>query len=70
MTGPATVIIRNARDDERVTVRNLTLLAYEEYATTIPELLWQGYRRQLLATLDAEGGARHPKFRRISASDQ
>ena len=49
------LLIRNARDDERDALRNVTLAAYQEYAAIMPEPLWVGYRRQLLATLDAEG---------------
>ncbi len=50
-----TIRIRAARDDERDTIRDLTLAAYEEYARIMAEPVWQGYRRQLLATLDSEG---------------
>jgi GNAT superfamily N-acetyltransferase len=47
--------IRDARDDERHAIRDVTLAAYEEYAAVMPKPFWEGYRRQLLVTLDAEG---------------
>ena len=46
--------IRDARADERAAIRDLTLAAYEEYAV-LP--FWAGFRRTLLATLDAEEGS-------------
>ena len=53
------VVIRDARRDERDIVRSVTLAAYEQYAAVMPEPLWQGYRRQLLATLETDGAAEH-----------
>ncbi len=47
--------IRDARDDERHAIRDVTLAAYAEYAALMPKPFWEGYRRQLLVTLDAEG---------------
>ena len=47
--------IRDARDDEREVIRDVTLAAYEEYAAVMPEPFWEEYRRQLLVTLDEEG---------------
>jgi predicted N-acetyltransferase YhbS len=44
--------IRNARDGEREAICNITLAAYEEYATIMP--IWKEYRRYMLATLDKE----------------
>ena len=46
---------RDARDDERDALRDVTLAAFEEYAAIMPEALWAEYRQELLATLDAEG---------------
>jgi GNAT superfamily N-acetyltransferase len=43
--------IRDARADERDAIRALTLAAYDEYRA---QPFWAGYRRILLATLDAE----------------
>ena len=50
-----TLIIRDARPDERVALREVVLAAYREYAVIMPEPLWAGYRRQLLATIDSDG---------------
>jgi ribosomal protein S18 acetylase RimI-like enzyme len=47
--------IRDARDDEREAIRDVTLAAYEEYAAVMPGPFWEEYRRQLLVTLDKEG---------------
>ena len=47
--------IRDARDDEREAMRDVTLAAYEEYAAVMPKPFWDGYQRQLLVTLDEEG---------------
>ena len=49
--------VRSMRDSERDAVRDVTLAAYEEYASIMPEQFWTGYRRHLLATLDAQGPA-------------
>jgi len=49
------VAIRDMRHDESDAVRHVTLAAYGEYAAIMPEPLWRGYRRQLLATLETEG---------------
>ena len=46
--------IRDARDDEREAIRDVTLAAYEEYAAVMPKPFWEGYRQQLLVTLDKE----------------
>ncbi len=47
-TGPER--IRDARPGDRDAVREVTLAAYAEYATLMPEL-WDGYRDNILATL-------------------
>jgi GNAT superfamily N-acetyltransferase len=49
------LLVRDAREDERAALQTVTLIAYAEYATVMPEPFWKEYRRQLLATLDAEG---------------
>ncbi len=54
---PLRLLIRDARDDERDAVRDVTLAAYEEYAAMLPEPAWLGYRRQLVATLTEKGPA-------------
>jgi GNAT superfamily N-acetyltransferase len=51
--------IRDARDDEREAIRDVTLAAYEEYAAVMPRPFWEAYRRQLLLTLDKEGPVEH-----------
>src|SRR5262249_28885020 len=47
--------IRDARDDEREAIKAVTLAAYAEYAPLLPPPFWEGYRRQLLTTLDDAG---------------
>ncbi len=49
--------IRDARDDDRAALRDVTLAAYEEYAAIMPASLWAGYRRQVIATINADGPA-------------
>jgi GNAT superfamily N-acetyltransferase len=41
--------IRDARDDERATIRQVTVSAYEQYASQMPEH-WAPYRRDILNT--------------------
>lgn len=55
MKKKADLYIRDAQDSERSAIQDVTLAAYEEYATTTSAPFWEAYRRQLLATLDAEG---------------
>lgn len=52
MTHEPVVMIRDMRHDELDAVCHVTLAAYGEYAAIMPEALWLGYRRQLLATLE------------------
>jgi GNAT superfamily N-acetyltransferase len=59
--------IRDARDDERDALRNVTLAAFEEYGTIMPQPLWVLYRRQILTTLDAAGPAERIVAERNSA---
>src|SRR5262245_14309273 len=49
------VVIRDMRHDESGAIRHVTLAADGEYAVIMPEPLWLGYRRQLLATLETSG---------------
>lgn len=56
--------IRDARADERDAIRALTLAAYEEYRA---QPFWAGYRRILLATLDAEEEAQEGSVERMVA---
>jgi len=48
-------VIRDMRHAESDAVRTVVLSAYREYAAIMPAPLWTGYRRQLLATLEAAG---------------
>jgi GNAT superfamily N-acetyltransferase len=54
MTEHGSVLVRDAHDDERDTLCQVTLAAYEQYAAIMPEPIWVAYRRQFLATLDTE----------------
>ena len=45
------LVIREARSQDRAAIHEVTLAAYEEYATRMPPPLWQGYRRNIVATL-------------------
>jgi GNAT superfamily N-acetyltransferase len=56
-SSPMHLPIRDARADELDAIREVTLAAYAEYGAVMPEPVWLGYRRQLLATLDSEGPA-------------
>jgi GNAT superfamily N-acetyltransferase len=49
--------IRDARDDERAAVRELTLAAYAEYATIMTESSWVALREVLHAALDEDAAA-------------
>ena len=44
--------IRNARPSDRKAIEAITLAAYQQYAALMPEL-WESYRQNILATLDA-----------------
>src|SRR5690348_9306625 len=47
--------IRNARDNERRIIRDLTLAAYAQYQAVMPPDFWTFYQRNIIATLDEEG---------------
>ena len=47
--------IRNARDNERRIIRDLTIAAYAQYQAVMPPGFWIRYQHNLIATLDAEG---------------
>ena len=57
MADHTSLVVRTIRAGESDAVRDVTLAAYEEYAAIMPAQFWTGYRRHLLATLDAEGAA-------------
>ena len=44
--------IRDARSSDRGAIEAVTLAAYEQYAAVMPAL-WDGYRQNILATLEA-----------------
>jgi len=50
------VQIRDARPDDQVAIRELTLAAYQEYAAQFPAH-WENYRQNILATLALAGSA-------------
>ena len=50
---PAGVVLRDARDDERDAVRELTLRAYAEYATIMTPEAWAGLDGAVRTALDA-----------------
>lgn len=47
-------LIRNAREDERTAIKDLTLTAYAEYATIMAPSAWAGLHQALLTALDTE----------------
>ncbi|HEX8696780.1 MAG TPA: GNAT family N-acetyltransferase [Longimicrobium sp.] len=51
------VVVRDARDDERDAVRELTLRAYAEYAGVMEPSAWAGLERSVRSALDSEAGA-------------
>ena len=55
MVARETLVIRDARPDERAALQDVVIAAYSEYAAIMSETVWAGYRRQLLATIDADG---------------
>ena len=50
------MLIRDARPSDRQAIRDVTLAAYQEYAAHMPGF-WDGYRRNIIATLDDIGSA-------------
>jgi GNAT superfamily N-acetyltransferase len=47
--------LRNAWDNERRIIRDLTIAAYAQYQAVMPPGFWTSYQHNLLATLDGEG---------------
>ncbi len=39
--------------------RKVTLAAYEEYAKSVPPVFWEGYRKNIVESLDEKGPAQH-----------
>lgn len=50
------VVVRDARPEERDAVRDLTLRAYAEYATTMAPAAWAGLDAAVRTALDTAGG--------------
>ena len=48
------LIVRDAREDERAAIRELTLRAYAEYSAIMTPASWTGLERALLAALASE----------------
>lgn len=58
MTAPSgDVVIRDAREEERAAVRELTLRAYAGYAGVMEPSAWAGLDEAVRRTLDADAGA-------------
>ncbi len=53
------VSIRDAQEGDLDEVRRITLAAYEEYAQVVPPLFWEGYRKNIVKSLDEKGPAQH-----------
>ena len=54
--------IRNAQDNERSIIRDITVAAYAQYQAAMPPRFWTRYQQNLIAILDGEGN-----FERIVA---
>ena len=50
------MLIRDAQPSDRQAIRDVTLAAYQEYAAHMPGF-WDGYRQNIIATLDDIGSA-------------
>jgi predicted N-acetyltransferase YhbS len=50
------MLIRAARPSDRPAILDVTLAAYQEYAAQMPGF-WEGYRRNIIASLDDVGPA-------------
>ena len=53
------ISIRDALEGDREAAREVTLAAYEEYAKIIPPVFWEGYRKNIVASLGEKGPAQH-----------
>ena len=51
------ISIRDAFEGDREAAHEVTLAAYEEYAKIIPPLFWEGYRKNIVESLDEKGSA-------------
>lgn len=50
------MLIRDARPEDRDAIREVTLAAYQEYAVQM-SAFWEGYRQNILVSLDEVGSA-------------
>jgi len=50
------MLVRAARPSDRPAILDVTLAAYQEYAAQMPGF-WEGYRRNIVASLDDVGSA-------------
>ena len=57
MTTAASIRIRNAQADEMNAIRDLTLAAYAEFATSLPVVNWRGLKATIIKTLSQPGEA-------------
>jgi GNAT superfamily N-acetyltransferase len=48
--------VRDARPEDRDAIRDVTLAAYQEYAAAMPGF-WEGYRRNIVASVTDAGSA-------------
>src|SRR5260370_37200610 len=53
------VSIRNALKEYREVARKVRLAVYEEYAKSMPPFFWEGYRKNIVESLDEKGPAQH-----------
>jgi GNAT superfamily N-acetyltransferase len=51
MEEAASFILRDARDGDREAIRDVTLAAYEQYATQMPAFAWDEYRNDIAETI-------------------
>ena len=49
------ITLRNARDNERGIIRDLTIAAYMQYQSVMVPDFWRRYQQNLLALLEGEG---------------
>ena len=57
MSGSSNVLIRDAREEERAAVRELTLRAYAEFAAVMEPSAWAGLDEAVRRTMDSDAGA-------------
>ncbi len=53
------ISIRDALEGDQEVARKVTLSSYEEYAKSIPPFFWEGYRKNIIESLDEKGPAQH-----------